>query len=134
MVGMCAGMIYNLHRKLTVDKEDIAASRKSLASLADSRDSLGPATPPSPPKSRASGRITQEVSGLMASPPSLIIIKCYLLSGFEWLLCPWATWRRLPLQLQELVTINKCDTIDCDQQPAVNTRGSDGGEHINTTL
>ena len=63
MVGMCAGMIYNLHRKLTVDKEDIAASRKSLASLADSRDSLGPATPPSPPKSRASGRITQEVSG-----------------------------------------------------------------------
>ena len=61
MVGMCAGMIYNLHRKLTVDKEDIAASRKSLASLADSRDSLGPATPPSPPKSRASGRITQEV-------------------------------------------------------------------------
>ena len=76
MVGMCAGMIYNLHRKLTVDKEDIAASRKSLASLADSRDSLGPATPPSPPKSRASGRITQEVSGLMASPPSLII-KCF---------------------------------------------------------
>ena len=104
MVGMCAGMIYNLHRKLTVDKEDIAASRKSLASLADSRDSLGPATPPSPPKSRASGRITQEVSGLVASPPSLIIIKCYLLSGSEWLLCPRATWWRLPLQLQELVT------------------------------
>jgi hypothetical protein len=31
---MCAGMIYNLWRKLTEDKEDILASReKSLASL-----------------------------------------------------------------------------------------------------
>jgi len=53
IVGMCAGMIYNLHRKLTVDKEDIIASRKSLASLADSRDFLDEAGPPSPPKSRA---------------------------------------------------------------------------------
>ena len=33
--GMCTGMIYNLVRKLTEDKEDILASReKSLASLA----------------------------------------------------------------------------------------------------
>jgi hypothetical protein len=32
--GMCSGMIYNLVRKLTEDKEDIIASReKSLASL-----------------------------------------------------------------------------------------------------
>jgi len=58
MIGMCAGMIYNLHRKLTVDKEDIIASRKSLASLADSRATLDEA--PSPPKSRASGRLTAE--------------------------------------------------------------------------
>ena len=100
MVGMCAGMIYNLHRKLTVDKEDIAASRKSLASLADSRDSLGPATPPSPPKSRASGRITQEVSGFSTFTDN----NKMLLSGSEWLLCPWSTWRWLPFQLQELVT------------------------------
>ena len=57
MVGMCAGMIYNLHRKLTEDKEDIIASR-SLASLHDSRATLGEA--PSPPKSRASGRIIME--------------------------------------------------------------------------
>ena len=47
MIGMCAGMIYNLHRKLSVDKEDIIASRKSLASLADSRDSLERAVSPS---------------------------------------------------------------------------------------
>ena len=37
MAGMCAGMIYNLHRKLTEDKEDILASREeTLASLAAS--------------------------------------------------------------------------------------------------
>jgi len=43
LVGMCAGMIFNLVRKLTEDKEDIQASReKSLASLAASRGSLGP--------------------------------------------------------------------------------------------
>jgi len=52
MIGMCAGMIYNLHRKLSVDKEDVIASRKSLASLADtcSRDSLDNPHPPSPPR------------------------------------------------------------------------------------
>ena len=44
MVGMCAGMIYNLHRKLTEDKEDIIASRRSLASLHDSRATLGEAS------------------------------------------------------------------------------------------
>jgi len=43
LVGMCAGMIFNLVRKLTEDKEDIQASReKSLASLAASAGSLGP--------------------------------------------------------------------------------------------
>jgi len=38
LAGMCAGMVYNLVRKLTADKEDILASReKSLASLAASQ-------------------------------------------------------------------------------------------------
>ena len=38
---MCAGMIYNLWRKLTEDKEDILASReKSLASLGNSSSPL----------------------------------------------------------------------------------------------
>jgi len=41
MTGMCSGMIYNLIRKLTEDKEDVLASRdKSLASLAASAVSL----------------------------------------------------------------------------------------------
>jgi len=71
MVGMCAGMIYNLHRKLTEDKEDIIASRRSLASLHDSRATLGE-DPPSPPKSRASGRMTavDDLNGCyVPSPP-----------------------------------------------------------------
>jgi len=41
MIGMCTGMIYNLVRKLSEDKEDVLASReKSLASLAASACSL----------------------------------------------------------------------------------------------
>lgn len=41
MIGMCSGMIYNLVRKLSEDKEDVLASReKSLASLAASAVSL----------------------------------------------------------------------------------------------
>jgi len=42
MMGMCAGMVYNLVRKLTEDREDILASReRSLASLAASAGTLG---------------------------------------------------------------------------------------------
>jgi len=41
MIGMCSGMIYNLIRKLSEDKEDVLASReKSLASLAASAISI----------------------------------------------------------------------------------------------
>jgi len=41
MIGMCTGMIYNLVRKLSEDKEDVIASReKSLASLAASACSI----------------------------------------------------------------------------------------------
>jgi len=66
MVGMCTGMIYNLVRKLTEDKEDILASReKSLASLAmaESFPDL-----PSPAKSRAS-RTTSDFNGCYVPPP-----------------------------------------------------------------
>ena len=66
MTGMCTGMIYNLHRKLTEDKEDILASReKSLASLASavSLDDV-----PSPSKSRAS-RGTEDLNGCYVPPP-----------------------------------------------------------------
>jgi len=66
MTGMCAGMIYNLHRKLSEDKEDILASReKSLASLASaiSLDDI-----PSPTKSRAS-RATEDLNGCYVPPP-----------------------------------------------------------------
>ena len=49
---MCVGMVYNLVRKLSEDKEDILSSRdKSLASLASVESVPGV---PSPPKSRAS--------------------------------------------------------------------------------
>jgi len=52
MLGMCVGMVYNLVRKLSEDKEDILSSRdKSLASLASVESVPGV---PSPPKSRAS--------------------------------------------------------------------------------
>jgi hypothetical protein len=57
MAGMCTGMIYNLVRKLSEDKEDILASReKSLASLASCNDSecLPVNLPPTPAKSRTS--------------------------------------------------------------------------------
>lgn len=41
MIGMCSGMVYNLVRKISEDKEDVFASRdKSLASLAASGLSL----------------------------------------------------------------------------------------------
>lgn len=54
VIGMCSGMIYNLVRKLSEDKEDIIASReKSLASLAASAASLD-----RPPTSRS--RLTLE--------------------------------------------------------------------------
>ena len=59
MLGMCAGMVYNLVRKLSEDKEDILASReKSLASLASIESVPGV---PSPAKSRAS-RLTETAS------------------------------------------------------------------------
>jgi len=68
MVGMCTGMVYNLVRKLTEDKEDILASReKSLASLA-----LGGSFPdiPSPAKSRASRTTSNaDCNGCYVPPP-----------------------------------------------------------------
>ena len=67
MVGMCAGMIYNLHRKLTVDKEDILESRRSLASLADSRVTLDDV--PSPSKSRASRVTGDDINGCYVPQP-----------------------------------------------------------------
>ena len=69
IIGMCAGMIYNLHRKLTVDKEDILESRRSLASLAlaDSRVTLDDL--PSPPKSRASRLTAEDINGCYVPPP-----------------------------------------------------------------
>jgi len=44
MIGMCSGMIYNLIRKLSEDKEDVLASRdlKSLGSQSQSAASLDP--------------------------------------------------------------------------------------------
>ena len=55
MVGMCVGMVYNLVRKLSADKEDILTSRdKSLASLASVESVPGIPGIPSPPKSRLS--------------------------------------------------------------------------------
>ncbi len=68
---MCTGMIYNLVRKLTEDKEDILASReKSLASLA--MGGLGESFPdiPSPAKSRASRTTsTGDCNGCYVPPP-----------------------------------------------------------------
>jgi len=68
MTGMCTGMIYNLVRKLSEDKEDILASReKSLASLASIESVPGV---PSPAKSRAS-RVTEntDCNGCYVPPP-----------------------------------------------------------------
>ena len=67
IIGMCAGMIYNLHRKLTVDKEDILESRRSLASLTASRVTLDDV--PSPPKSRASRVTAEDINGCYVPPP-----------------------------------------------------------------
>ena len=68
MTGMCAGMIYNLHRKLTEDKEDILASREeTLASLAASAASLNDI--PSPSKSRASRTTAEDLNGCYVPPP-----------------------------------------------------------------
>lgn len=68
MTGMCAGMIYNLWRKLTEDKEDILASReKSLASLG-----MGGSMPdlPTPAKSRASRATNNtDCNGCYVPPP-----------------------------------------------------------------
>ena len=65
---MCTGMIYNLVRKLTEDKEDILASReKSLASLA-----MAESYPdiPSPTKSRGSrGTSAMDCNGCYVPPP-----------------------------------------------------------------
>lgn len=67
MTGMCTGMIYNLHRKLTEDKEDILASREeTLASLAASAVSIDDVQSPS--KSRAS-RVTEDLNGCYVPPP-----------------------------------------------------------------
>ena len=68
MVGMCVGMVYNLVRKLSEDKEDILSSRdKSLASLASIESVPGV---PSPPKSRASRYTDQDCTGCyVPSPP-----------------------------------------------------------------
>jgi len=69
MIGMCAGMIFNLHRKLTEDKEDILASReKSLASLA-SAVSLEEA--PLPPRLRGSrgSRQVENLNGCYVPAP-----------------------------------------------------------------
>jgi len=68
MAGMCAGMIYNLVRKLSEDKEDILASReKSLASLASIESVPGV---PSPAKSRVS-HLTEntDCNGCYVPPP-----------------------------------------------------------------
>jgi len=67
IIGMCAGMIYNLHRKLSVDKEDILESRRSLASLADSRITLDDV--PSPSKSRASRVTAEDINGCYVPQP-----------------------------------------------------------------
>ena len=67
MAGMCAGLVYNLHRKLTEDKDDILASREeTLASLAASAASLDDI--PSPTKSRAS-RATEDMNGCYVPAP-----------------------------------------------------------------
>jgi len=79
MVGMCTGMIYNLIRKLSEDKEDILASRerrleelfskeKSLMSMASIHSIEGL---PSPAKSRMS-RVTENLescNGCYVPPP-----------------------------------------------------------------
>ena len=67
MIGMCVGMVYNLMRKLSEDKEDILSSReKSLASIASMESvphvahaPLSVPDIPSPPKSRASRQSCQ---------------------------------------------------------------------------
>ena len=69
MVGMCVGMVYNLVRKLSEDKEDILSSRdKSLASLASLESVPGV---PSPAKSRPASRYTDtDCNGCyVPSPP-----------------------------------------------------------------
>lgn len=69
MVGMCSGMIYNLVRKLTEDKEDIIASReKSLASLGI----IGGSFPEIPDRTKsASSRNTSHLdcNGCYVPPP-----------------------------------------------------------------
>jgi len=66
MTGMCAGMIYNLHRKLTEDKEDILASReKSLASLA-SAISLDEVASNSKPRG---SKVNEDLNGCYVPPP-----------------------------------------------------------------
>ena len=71
MVGMCVGMVYNLVRKLSEDKEDILSSRdKSLASLASLESVPGvPSMVPSPPKSRASRYTDTDCNGCYVPAP-----------------------------------------------------------------
>ena len=74
MLGMCVGMVYNLVRKLSEDKEDILSSRdKSLASLASVESVPGV---PSPPKSRAS-RLTDHTGGDDGSVCELSLLLHY---------------------------------------------------------
>jgi len=77
MIGMCVGMVYNLMRKLSEDKEDILSSReKSLASIASMESvphvahaPLSVPDIPSPPKSRASRYTDNECSGCYVPAP-----------------------------------------------------------------
>ena len=67
MLGMCVGMVYNLVRKLSEDKEDILSSRdKSLASLASIESVPGV---PSPPKSRISRYTDPDCNGCYVPAP-----------------------------------------------------------------
>ena len=83
---MCTGMIYNLVRKLTEDKEDILASReKSLASLA-----LGESLPdiPSPAKSRASRTTSAaDCNGCYVPPPPGDVHKYLYFESMLFVLC-----------------------------------------------
>ena len=131
MLGMCVGMVYNLVRKLSEDKEDILSSRdKSLASLASVESVPGV---PSPPKSRAS-RLTDHTGG----DDGLFNLYCNLLFRLPRLLCAGTTRRRLPFLLEILgetetlcsgyrgylqLTLCKCNNLTsckCKCKPLVN--------------
>ena len=75
MIGMCVGMVYNLIRKLSEDKEDILSSRdKSLVSIASMESVPIPPMPPlsdipSPPKSRMSRYTDNDCGGCYVPAP-----------------------------------------------------------------